>query len=186
MRKLPPSVVRADTFSVFKYVSVLIVYGIIILLNCKIFKLDWSDFLLHPIQNMEGFLFAVLGSLAISWKIHDLRKENEAIVERYRISIQMIYDYSRDQFQQSVKELESTNDEAKINTSFAKEINDHVEKMQKRAQELNSFDQKEWSYNGIISSYLFFTNLLLAGYITLCVSNALIEKSGIEPVIFIL
>ena len=109
---------------------------------------EWRNLIVHPVCQLEYFLFAVFFSLVISWKMYDLRNE-------------------RDQNQQALSII-SPGIYALMNKS--KDVEELIGK------EVTKRSQKFKETNGM-SSILFFLNLVVGGYIALCISHAVITRT---------
>ena len=135
-----------------------------------------DSYFLHPVDNMDIFSVILFCSALISWMLHDLRNEREELQHIVATTFPAKYDYRafddyayREALDIRLREREPTQ---------ALRLMKVVLRGKHRVRKKHSESSVELAGNKFTSSYLFFANLILVGYITYCVSRAaLLNKS---------
>ena len=137
-----------------------------------------NSFFLHPIDNIEPFSLALFFSALISWMLHDLRNEREELQHIVATTLPATYDSSvlDREFYSEIFDLPLREGKSTRKAHLIEFILNGKYEIRKR----HSISSEQLIGNKFASSFLFFINLLIVGYITYCVSRAAILNKSIS------
>ena len=139
---------------------------------------------IHPIHDLHLFVTVIFFSIIISWKIRDLKNERESIYLTISLHAPRVLRYNDKQIiiPQKTRMLLENLEMMKRHTSNADAENskeDYLSQEKVESAEIGNMVNEcihDLHLKYTVESFLFFFNLMIGGYIALCVSTAIIEK----------
>ena len=126
-----------------------------------------SAFALHPVDNFDLFLLFVSLSAVISWMLHDLRLDRQTMQQIAATIMPILFELAiKAEYYQNSKDPQ-----------LQAEAEDAVIRRAKLDQQFSE-NEESLSANIKVSSFLFFANVIIIGYITYCVTRAVIQGNA--------
>ena len=172
MTKLMIDVIDSPEFQAKKRYVAIVIFMAVLIVDSKFISFDWNKLVIHPIDNVDCFIILLFSSMIILWKLRDVRNQKENLHRILSTYIPMSYDVKKMEMVEDNHEgnpegnPNGSENEKKIATEKNGKIEEHIRFAKMTLRTRNSVD-----------SFLYFLNLLIVGYLTYCVSNAVIVSN---------